>query len=282
MAKFYGKRKYGGGYSRYQSKKRTAGRFKRGRMSRRPRRRTGTSYFKGKKTIYATKRARYTLKKPPVIRGTPHRSEFHARAFSSDGLNNPIVVTLNEMSTDRMFGDSSIDTHSYYINHDAYKLAFPTGMRKLYLKAVKMIVRLTNVHERNVTIRMSIISSKISRADADWNSDPHRPINTRHYKVHSSEKFVMNAGEYTTDLLGIAGAHRQAMITKTFYLPINQWRYTTHGDISADQNDWSHPNVFTKTRLRIDTDDITDADGQYIDMDFNATVYWYSVNDDQT
>ena len=242
---------------------------------------TQKSYYKSSSTVYPYRKSFKNYRRPPVIRGTSHRLEFEGTANSSGvSSNNPIRLVVNALHLNDFF-HQGFSTSVQFTDHDAYKLAFPTGMRKLFLKGVKVNLRVTNISEDNVTIRICVAQNKYNMTNVDWNTTPNRVVNSRHYKVFLTHKFTMDQSEFVSTTTG-PSPQGTKMVTKTFWIPLNEWRYARDGMPATAAQEWEHSHHRERIYMFIDTDDLTSAENQYVQFTVNSASYFYTVMDNHT
>lgn len=245
------------------------------------------SYYQGIRTVRPWRSSYKTVTKAPVVRGTKHRMELYGLAYSSSTLSaiHPLLM-VSRMSDAQVFGSSTITSYGQHTDFDAYGNGYPIAFRKIFHKGTKVTVRCTNLNENNITVRISLVQLRKGMDNADWNNDPHRVINYRHWKVHFTEKFVMDTGDFTPIVASgtTTGVqpNKSSMVTKEYYIPVNRWRKTRDGGPSNQDTDWNSPCVNDELKFRIDTDDQTSVDGQYVQFDFKVTQYFCTVETDET
>jgi len=276
------KRKYSGSNRRsYKKYKRTAGqsitRYTRNNQKRKMLRRRGKgSYYKKSSTVLIRSKR---FKGAPIVKGTPHFSEFYATSQTSLGAtNNPITMYIQAFESAQMFPASWL-TRNYYANYDAYDQAYPNGYRKIYWRGTKIKLRFTNITESGVTLRICFATPKYGMDSVDWNPDPHRSTNTRHWKIRKMDKFIMTAADFT-DIQGIPVANRVTTVVREYWLPANRWIHTKDGHESNAASDFNPAFQNMQTYMFINSDDATDLDNQYVTIDANVTQYWYTSETD--
>lgn len=276
------KRKRGSTPSYTGTKKRRVGGNNYKFKSRRKFKRKNTSYYKRKTSVKLSRFAKFsTPRKPPVLRGTSHRIEFSATAETSTALahNQNLLTTVTALSQEDFFS-YGLDTGNHwqagfhYTDYDAYEFTFPKGMRKIYHVGTKLSLRFTCIGETNCTIRTAVVRKKQDYPLLDWNHDVHRTINTRHLKVLAKEKFVLSS----------TNGNGEPMIKKEYWFPVNRWIQTKHGDPATSYTAWDNTknDRYVARYLWIDSDDYSNVDTQKVRIDANVTIYFHTVNDNES